>query len=455
MSAGGQDKPACFIIERSLPLNSIKRYIAVFVIVACLLPIGVSAAEPLSFANELETAEAFADMLERGENTLRLNAPSDFDYMLCYRYLSMLYRDAYVFEYIPSTVNAYIRIVYNDKDKHLKAEAEAERLAGELLNESMSDYEKYFAIHSYLLENCEYDMHAALNQATETGDAFSAYGALVDGKAVCDGISAAFAMICRYAGLPCIYVASPEMNHSWNAVLYKGEVMYIDTTFDLTGGTADEYFIVGEQQLSSDHQWDAYLVKNLTDDIWDNRFIGAYSLSRVGGLFRGSDKGWELDRQPTRAEAAIMLVRFLGLESEALNGENVSEMPFKDINPAHAPYIALLYKLGLTNGTSETTFSPDKAVSLNDYMTFMLRALGYSESEAQFAWESAPEDALGLGIIDGLEYDYISSLVFDRGVMAYVSLLTLTASDPNGIPLCDRLVQAGVIEQKKLEEIFF
>ena len=94
----------------------------------------------------------------------------------------MLYRDAYVFEYIPSTVNAYIRIVYNDKDKHLKAEAEAERLAGELLNESMSDYEKYFAIHSYLLENCEYDMHAALNQATETGDAFSAYGALVDGK---------------------------------------------------------------------------------------------------------------------------------------------------------------------------------------------------------------------------------------------------------------------------------
>ena len=85
MSAGGQDKPACFIIERSLPLNSIKRYIAVFVIVACLLPIGVSAAEPLSFANELEAAEAFADMLERGENTLRLNAPSDFDYMLCYR----------------------------------------------------------------------------------------------------------------------------------------------------------------------------------------------------------------------------------------------------------------------------------------------------------------------------------------------------------------------------------
>ena len=150
---------------------------------------------------------------------------------------------------------------------------------------------------------------------------FQLMALLLTGKAVCDGISAAFAMICRYAGLPCIYVASPEMNHSWNAVLYKGEVMYIDTTFDLTGGTADEYFIVGEQQLSSDHQWDAYLVKNLTDDIWDNRFIGAYSLSRVGGLFRGSDKGWELDRQPTRAEAAIMLVRFLGLESEALNGE--------------------------------------------------------------------------------------------------------------------------------------
>ena len=44
-------------------------------------------------------------------------------------------------------------------------------------------------------------------------------------------------------GLPCVYVASPEMNHSWNAVLYKGEVRYIDLTArHFSKITASRYF---------------------------------------------------------------------------------------------------------------------------------------------------------------------------------------------------------------------
>ena len=36
------------------------------------------------------------------------------------------------------------------------------------------------------------------------------------------------------------------------------------------------------------------------------------------GLFLGTDKGFELDRSMTRAEAAAMLCRFLGGEAEAI-----------------------------------------------------------------------------------------------------------------------------------------
>lgn len=35
------------------------------------------------------------------------------------------------------------------------------------------------------------------------------------------------------------------------------------------------------------------------------------------GLFQGTGDGYELDRAPTRAEAATMLVRLLGAEAEA------------------------------------------------------------------------------------------------------------------------------------------
>ncbi|MGM9638606.1 MAG: transglutaminase domain-containing protein [Butyricicoccaceae bacterium] len=437
--------------EEVYPLKKLRRSAALLLALLVLLPQAAFAA-PLSFTDELETARAFADRLADGQTDMQISVPSRFDFTLCYRYLCMLYRDAYVFEYIPTPANAYIKVVYNDAEKHAAAEAEADRLAAELLREEMTDQEKYRAIHEYLLDHCVYDMHAALNQSVETGDAFSAYGALCGGQAVCDGISAAFAMICRSAGLPCLYVASTEMNHSWNIVLLQGEVRYIDTTFDLTGGTRDRYFLLTEQALAADHQWDRELVRSVTDTVWDMRFISAYILNRVGGLFRGSDKGWELDRCPTRAEAAIMLVRFLGMEQEALEAYGQLHMPFTDVNPNHAPYIAALYAMGLTRGTSPTTFSPNTDVTARDYMTFMLRALGYNEAEGDFAWESALQDALDLGVLDRAAFAELQGGTFDRGMMAYASLQTLLADDAGGTPLYQRLADSQVIDAKKLKE---
>ena len=42
----------------------------------------------------------------------------------------------------------------------------------------------------------------------------------------------------------------------------------------------------------------------------------AEDLSAIG-VFRGTSDGFELDRAPTRSEAAIMLVRLYGAEEEA------------------------------------------------------------------------------------------------------------------------------------------
>ena len=47
------------------------------------------------------------------------------------------------------------------------------------------------------------------------------------------------------------------------------------------------------------------------------------------GLFRGTEKGFALEKPMTRAEAAAMLSRFLGAEETALAGE--WEHPFTDV----------------------------------------------------------------------------------------------------------------------------
>ncbi|MBQ2690620.1 MAG: S-layer homology domain-containing protein [Clostridia bacterium] len=419
---------------------------------AAVLMVQTAAASPApeQRKGELEAAIEFAGLLQSGENTMYIDAYGGFDYGACYRYVSMLWRDSYVFEYMPLPYNSYMRVVYNDEAKHAAALEAAAVLCDEIIDADMTDRESYEAIHDWMLDNVEYDMHAALNQATETGDAFSAYGALVDGLAVCDGISAAFAMVCRSAGLPCIYVASTEMNHSWNAVLCDGEVRYIDVTYDLTGNTDDKYLLLDENELSRDHSWDKEMVRALTSRVWDERYISAYTLNRIGGLFRGSDKGWELDRSPSRAEAAIMLVRFLGLEQKALEMTEIS-MPFTDVNPNHAGYIALLYEMGLTKGTSPTTYSPDLETRPQDYMTFMLRALGYDDAAGDFSWKTSLEDSVRLRVLNGEEYVRINEKVFDRGMMSYASLAVLRANEKGGKPLCERLCEAGILSEKNLE----
>ena len=58
------------------------------------------------------------------------------------------------------------------------------------------------------------------------------------------------------------------------------------------------------------------------------------------GLFRGTEQGYELDRAPTRAEAAAMLVRLLGKEEEA--GRLAYDAPFTDLQEWEKPYVQYL-----------------------------------------------------------------------------------------------------------------
>ena len=79
------------------------------------------------------------------------------------------------------------------------------------------------------------------------------------------------------------------------------------------------------------------------------------------GIFKGTQAGFELDRAPTRAEAATMLVRLLGAEEEALALSYTA--PYTDVADWAKPYVQYLHDAGLTKGTSETTFGPDEALT--------------------------------------------------------------------------------------------
>lgn len=58
---------------------------------------------------------------------------------------------------------------------------------------------------------------------------YNIIGALLQGQAVCEGISKAFAVLCHRIGIPCIVVFS--QTHMWNLVNLNGKLANVDATY--------------------------------------------------------------------------------------------------------------------------------------------------------------------------------------------------------------------------------
>ena len=90
------------------------------------------------------------------------------------------------------------------------------------------------------------------------------------------------------------------------------------------------------------------------------------------GLFKGTDKGFALEKSMTRAEASVMLTRLLGAEKTALAGN--WKHPFTDVPQWADKYVGWLYQNGLTKGVSATLYGSQRNVTCGQYCIFLTRA---------------------------------------------------------------------------------
>lgn len=173
------------------------------------------------------------------------------------------------------------------------------------------------------------------------------------------------------------------------------------------------------------------------------------------GLFHGvgvnpdGSADYALDRGSTRAEAVTMLVRLFGMETEALS--RVWATPFSDVPEWAKPYVGYAYSNGLAFGATGTLFGSAIAVTASEYITFVLRALGYTSGtdfEPDKAWELS--DELGF---TGKRYDS-ATVSFLRGDIAEISFEALRARHKeSGKTLCSSLIEAGVFTEEKARTV--
>lgn len=104
------------------------------------------------------------------------------------------------------------------------------------LSPEQTEYEVALAAHDWLANRVEYDSKAAEHEA-DYPDSFTAYGALVKGKAVCEGYAKAYQLLLNRVGMNCITVngalsADSTAGHMWNMVQVGTSWYHVDVTSD-------------------------------------------------------------------------------------------------------------------------------------------------------------------------------------------------------------------------------
>ena len=168
------------------------------------------------------------------------------------------------------------------------------------------------------------------------------------------------------------------------------------------------------------------------------------------GLFRGvSETNFDLGRAPTRVEALVMLIRVLGKETQAMEGN--WEHPFTDVPSWANKYVGYAYENGLTNGQSATSFGTSDANAAM-YLTFVLRALGYSDKGGlDFTWDNPFSLARQTGILT--EDVYLEEFLrADVVIVSHNALASYIIGSE--ITLASKLIDANVFTKELFESVY-
>lgn len=153
-----------------------------------------------------------------------------------------------------------------------------------IIDDNMTDFEKIKAIHDYLVLNVTYDddlLKLAMNNSTDISkyNGFYLEGVFNDKRAVCEGISKAFTVLCNIEGIKCVVVTGKQANnpsgmgHAWNKVYLDGKWYIVDVTSD---GTiinnsyeilSYQYFLISEDKMNK-----RYIGENFSNIICDGDY---------------------------------------------------------------------------------------------------------------------------------------------------------------------------------------
>ncbi|KYH34153.1 transglutaminase-like superfamily protein [Clostridium tepidiprofundi DSM 19306] len=211
-------------------------------------------------------------------------------------HIDKYWRNTKLWEFERYYNNATDEQVKEKVDKLIKREDE---IIAKIIKPHMTDYEKELAIHDYIVNNAQYDRRIfAESDEKMPYTSYTAYGIIMEGKAVCEGYAEAMKRLCNKAGIECsiivgygIYNGSKE-GHAWNIVNIQGKYYHVDVTWDdpLYNDGKDKlyhtYFNITDGMIEKDHEWTKTDYTSCTSTEYSNLNINIPEYDSDGDLYK-------------------------------------------------------------------------------------------------------------------------------------------------------------------------
>ena len=167
-------------------------------------------------------------------------------------------------------------------EQRQKAVSEFEIALSDMLSntpESDDQYETELLLYDRLAHYCTYNTAAASDTADEDSMAYTAYGALVEGSAVCEGYAKAMQLLLTNNDIAATSVSGVALEsqeaHMWNLVEINGALYYMDPTWsDSNDNGSHAYFNLTTEMLERTHSLnEEYLTLPPCTITADNYFV--------------------------------------------------------------------------------------------------------------------------------------------------------------------------------------
>jgi hypothetical protein len=207
--------------------------------------------------------------------------------------------------------------------------------------DKMSDYQKIEALYRYVTTNVEY------SEDMDDPHIYSAYNAVFNGNAVCQGVAQLMYRMYTDCGISCRVIAGTSVdlddpdsdgNHVWLIVKLDGIYYLLDPTWDL-GNRFENclFFLKGSSDFDSNNSNLIHVANNnnkLTfPDYNSDEFKAAYPISKTKYVKKNYSLGdINGDKLIDSVDASLILAEYTKLSSNMTSGFTSEQSDAADIN---------------------------------------------------------------------------------------------------------------------------